>query len=125
MGIHWIKNLCPKMKSAVLVVVPLVAGVQGSLALEAYQEAPMFRKMVEAGELPLLEERLPEDILVVELGTYGIHGIGRYGGSLRFDAVDAPNVQGFTDLTVPFFYDGNKEYRPLVFAGYESSDDFR
>ena len=39
-----------------------------------YQEAPMLAAMVEAGELPPVEERLPSNPLVVEpfdsIGTY-------------------------------------------------------
>ena len=44
-----------------------------------YQEAPMLRTMVAAGELPPLEERLPEDPLVVKPAEE----IGQYGGTLR------------------------------------------
>ncbi|GAB4580328.1 MAG: ABC transporter substrate-binding protein [Anaerolineales bacterium] len=43
-----------------------------------YGEAPMLAAMVEAGELPPVEERLPlpEDIMVIE----PVDGIGEYGG---------------------------------------------
>ena len=42
-------------------------------------EAPMLTEMVEAGELPPLEERLPpaENLLVIE----PVHEIGKYGGT--------------------------------------------
>ena len=43
-------------------------------------EAPMLREMVEAGELPPLEERLPKNPLVVPVLD---DGIGTYGGEWR------------------------------------------
>jgi peptide/nickel transport system substrate-binding protein len=48
------------------------------LETSAYGEAPMLADMVAAGELPPVEERLPdtEDIMVVA----GVDGIGEYGG---------------------------------------------
>ena len=45
----------------------------------AFAEAPMLAEMVAAGDLPPIEERLPnaEDILVIE----PVHEIGKYGGT--------------------------------------------
>jgi peptide/nickel transport system substrate-binding protein len=56
------------------------AAAQTQLASEdwAHQESPMLRQMVEAGELPPLEERLPADPLVVEVQDE----IGRFGGTI-------------------------------------------
>lgn len=45
--------------------------------IEKFNEAPMFRTKVAAGELPPVEERLPEEPLVVEPQS-----IGKYGGTL-------------------------------------------
>lgn len=88
--------------------------------------------LVEAGKLPPVGERLPEEPLVVELGTYGIDEIGHSGGILKYDAVDAPNVQGFTDIIVPFFDDekvtsiaGKGKFLPLAWRDYEVTADFR
>lgn len=53
-------------------------GVTSALAVE-YNEAPMLRTMVAAGELPPVEERLPEEPLVVT----PVEEIGQYGGTLR------------------------------------------
>jgi len=47
--------------------------------IEKFNEAPMLRVKVAAGELPPVEERLPEEPLVVE----PLEKIGRYGGTLR------------------------------------------
>ncbi|MAG13605.1 MAG: hypothetical protein CMN78_03300 [Spirochaetales bacterium] len=53
------------------------------------QEAPMLAEMVEAGTLPPLEERLPEDAQVVK----PVDSVGTYGGTLNI--VD---MQGFNDI---------------------------
>ena len=42
-----------------------------------YRESPMLRERVEAGELPPVEERLPDEPLVVETPQ-----TGEYGGSI-------------------------------------------
>ena len=99
---------------------------------QPYREAPELTMLVEAGKLPPVGERLPEEPLVVELGTYGINEVGHYGGVLKYDAADAPNVQGFTDITVPFFDDekvtaigGKQKYLPLAWKDYDVTADFR
>ena len=52
-------------------------GVTSALAVE-YNEAPVLRVKVAAGELPPVEERLPEEPLVVE----PLEEIGQYGGEV-------------------------------------------
>jgi len=42
-----------------------------------YSEAPMFAQRVQRGDLPPVEERLPEEPMVVE----PVHEIGQYGGT--------------------------------------------
>ena len=44
-----------------------------------YGEAPQLAAMVKAGSLPPVEERLPENPLVVPV----VDGIGKYGGTWR------------------------------------------
>lgn len=62
-----------------LTVVPLIVGLCliGATAL-AYNEAPMLKALVDAGKLPPVEERLPEEPFVVE----PFEEIGQYGGTL-------------------------------------------
>ncbi|HET6520496.1 MAG TPA: ABC transporter substrate-binding protein, partial [Geminicoccaceae bacterium] len=45
----------------------------------SFNEAPMLAERVQAGELPPVEERLPEEPLVIQ----PVHEIGRYGGTWR------------------------------------------
>ena len=53
------------------------------LGIENYSESPLLAKRVAAGELPPVEQRLPEDPIVVQ--PYDT--IGRYGGTDRKSVV--------------------------------------
>jgi peptide/nickel transport system substrate-binding protein len=77
------------------------------VVVETYNEAPMLADMVAAGELPPVEERLPDNPVV----TTPYESVGKYGGTLRtatwwpeagnvqlFFAVDAP-IKWKADLT--------------------------
>jgi len=57
-------------------------GVTSAMAIK-YNEAPMLRVRVAAGELPPVEERLPEEPLVIK----PIEEVGQYGGTLYSCAI--------------------------------------
>ena len=68
-----------------------------------FSEAPMLQDRVAAGQLPPVDERLPEEPLVLGPGdAYGVKSIGQYCDVLRFDAVGPPDVRGATTMAVPF-----------------------
>ncbi len=81
----------------VFVVLALVL-FSGMTAAQDYGEAPMLTEMVEAGELPQVDERLPVEPLVVE----GYDGIGEYGGTIR-TTTTAPEGIGDDYLLMPFY----------------------
>jgi peptide/nickel transport system substrate-binding protein len=88
-----------------------------------YKEAPMLAELVANGELPPVEERLPDEPLVVET----ISEIGKYGGQLRLYGDSVWNMDlhpsgmwGFSLFRVPRSGIGND---PNIAAGYEVSDD--
>ena len=56
-----------------------------------FNEAPMLAEMVDAGNLPPVEERLPANPVVVEPYEY----IGEYGGELRTHYVDWTAYEGW------------------------------
>jgi len=59
-----------------------------------YSENPKFAAMVKAGKLPPVEQRLPEEILVMQPP----HGIGTYGGTWRITATGGgPRKAGYWD----------------------------
>ncbi len=58
---------------------PSKAAVRPVAPESMYQEAPMLAAMVAAGDLPPVDERLPDEPLVEEV----VESIGVYGGTLR------------------------------------------
>src|SRR3712207_610494 len=46
---------------------------------KAFKEAPMLAELVKAGQLPPVDQRVPQDPLVVK----PVHEIGKYGGTWR------------------------------------------
>ena len=88
-----------------------------------YKEAPMLAEMVAAGELPNVDERLPEEPLVEEVAE----GIGQYGGTLRRAFLGPSDHNNYVrvvyDALVRFSPDGS-DVIPHVAKGWESNDDF-
>jgi len=60
----------------------------------SFNEAPMLQELVEQGELPAVEERLPDNPYVVE----PIEEIGRYGGTARTGVIGT--IEGIGDDTM-------------------------
>ena len=54
------------------------AQIKAAEANKKYKESPMLKARVEAGELPPVEERLPENPMVVQPNEK----VGQYGGSI-------------------------------------------
>ena len=67
------------LKRASLVLVVLLLAVPFCAVAQTYNESPLLAARVAAGELPPVDQRLPENPLVVE----PFHEIGEYGGTLR------------------------------------------
>lgn len=88
-----------------------------------YKEAPMLAEMVAAGELPNVDERLPEEPLVEEAAE----GVGQYGGTLRRAFLGPSDHNNYVrvvyDALVRFSPDGS-EVIPHIAKGWESNDDF-
>ncbi|MCK6627699.1 MAG: ABC transporter substrate-binding protein [Anaerolineae bacterium] len=94
----------------------------GNLPEGLYSEAPMLAEMVAAGELPPVQERLPQDPLIIPV----VEQIGQYGGTLRrafLGPADANNyVRVVYDALVRNSPDGSQVI-PHIAAGWESSPD--
>jgi len=65
-----------KLVVMLLTGVICLVGVTSALAV-TYNEAPMLRTLVAAGELLPVEERLPEEPSVLESAVMGLMGRGR------------------------------------------------
>ena len=73
-----------KRKSMVMLLSGVICllGITSALAVTEYNEAPMLRTKVAAGELPPVAERLPEEPLVIPV----VEKIGQYGGQINLAA---------------------------------------
>ncbi|NJN97156.1 MAG: twin-arginine translocation signal domain-containing protein [Anaerolineales bacterium] len=92
---------------------------------KTFAEAPMLAELVEAGDLPAVEERLPgpEDVMVIQ----PLAEIGQYGGTWR-RAFTGPadhengNRINSNDKILHFDYTGSKIV-PALAKGWEVSED--
>ena len=71
------------LRKATLILAALLLAVPFVAVAQTYNEAPMLAARVAAGELPPVDQRLPENPMVVE----PFHEIGEYGGTLRMQVL--------------------------------------
>jgi peptide/nickel transport system substrate-binding protein len=88
-------------------------------------EAPMLADLVKAGKLPPVEQRVPEEPLVIK----PVHEVGKYGGTWRRAFTgpgDGENGNRIVSLDKPVFWDyqGAKQ-KPSVFKSWEIADSGR
>ncbi len=86
-----------------------------------YKEAPMLAKLVAAGKLPPVDERLPEEPWVVK----GQDGIGKYGGGIRrsFNGVsDSRGPENFNRRALVWFTP-ELEQAPRIAKSWETNAD--
>jgi peptide/nickel transport system substrate-binding protein len=92
-------------------------------AQSSYNEAPTLAALVEAGDLPPVEERLPTEPLVQEV----VDAIGSYGGTLRRGFLGPSDHNNYTrvvyDALVRNSPDGS-EVIPHIAKAWEANDDF-
>ncbi len=72
-------------------MLPTFLGATSAFGME-YSEAPMLAERVAAGELPPVQERLPEDPEVIT----PYDSIGRYGGEIRFGILGTSDQDSLT-----------------------------
>jgi peptide/nickel transport system substrate-binding protein len=91
----------------------------------AYKEAPMLAKLVDDGMLPAVEERLPENPMVVE----GPEGIGTYGGRINSYATttvffNVPGAEPFIGYEPIIGFEEDYSWaQPNIAEDYSFSDD--
>lgn len=91
----------------------------GSLNAWAYQEAPSLSALVEKGELPSVDKRLPENPMVIT----PINEVGKYGGTWR--RIE-PNYHFHEWSNEPLIaLDDNQEYVPNLAESFSLSEDKR
>ena len=94
--------------------------------IESFNEAPVLAALVAAGELPPVDERLPDEPMVVEPRDT----IGKYGGRVRQSATSPTTggAESWTLRTQPLFRvvpsPSGDSVIPNVAKGWDLSDDF-
>jgi peptide/nickel transport system substrate-binding protein len=114
----------PEPATAAPVVQPTaVPPTEAPMPESMYNEAPMLAEMVAAGDLPPVDERLPDEPLVEEV----VDSIGQYGGTLRRAFLGPSDHNNYTrvsyDALVRHAPDGT-EVIPHIAKGWESNGDF-
>ncbi len=105
---------------------PVATAVPTKAAAPApkYKEAPMLADLVKAGKLPAVEQRLPDEPLVVPV----VEKVGTYGGVIRRGFIgpsDANNyVRIIFDSLVWWSPDGSK-IEPKLIKSWDTSKDFK
>jgi peptide/nickel transport system substrate-binding protein len=99
--------------------------------IDSFNEAPMLAERVQAGELPPVEERLPDNPVVIVPWNQ----VGEYGGTIRWDEYTVDYDHYFRHLmnTYTLFRDASESQyynvgltgtpRPWIFEGWELNDD--
>src|SRR6266567_303895 len=107
-----------------MTVVLLFGGSSGLAQSGKYKESPLLTEQVKAGKLPAVDQRLPEQPLIVPV----IEKTGEYGGIWRrafLGPADANNyVRVVYDALFRFGPDGAK-IEPKIAAGASASPDFK
>lgn len=111
-----------KLRTLWAMLLTLILTLSLGLTALAAGEAPMLKALVEAGKLPPVEERLPENPMVIE----PVSEIGTYGGTWRHAYTgmgDTPafDKMGHTGLVI-YSMDGS-EVIPGLAEKYEVSED--
>ena len=90
-----------------------------------YNEPPMLAALVQQGKLPPVDQRLPENPLVVE----PFESIGKYGGTLNIALRGVPShgLPGKMNIgsTTLLDTDDLKTITPGIIAAWEFSEDFK
>ncbi len=115
----------PRFATPMALLACLLFAFAGPAAAQGkYHEAPALADQVKAGKLPPVEQRLPEQPLVVPV----VEKVGEYGGVWRrafLGPADANNyVRVVYDGLFRFTPDG-AEIEPKLALGAKSSPDFK
>lgn len=95
---------------------------RGGVGDGQYKEAPMPAEMVANGELPAIEERLPEEPAVVEVDEIGIYG-GTYVGAAFGPSSGQVDTEGLRFQSILTIEEDLKTFKPNLIKDYTVNED--
>lgn len=111
--------------SALISPALFVVSEESEVTPSTYNEAPMLTALVQQGQLPPVEERLPEEPLVIR----PFNEIGQYGGEQRGAHFGPQTGQLDTEAlrmqSLLFIEPDLQTLSPNILKSYEHSEDFR
>lgn len=120
-------------KLSIALVIALMAGILGGVSAFAqnvgYSEAPMLTELVEAGQLPPVEERVPEVPAPPAeiLEEYLDYECGDYGGTLRFKTNgvnwNADIFMGITENLLTMASANSGQITPNIVETFTANED--
>lgn len=87
-----------------------------------YKESPLVHEMVEKGELPPIEERLPKEPAVVEVEEIGVYG-GTYAGAAFGPTSGQVDTEALRFQSLLTIEKDLKTFKPNLIKGYEINED--
>jgi len=121
-----------KIVTALLCMAVCLTGTTMGLAMN-YKESPMLRRLVAAGELPPVEERLPEEPFIVGPGVLNSEKwldweVGKHGGTVRLADLNGISHEMFLALGTTILRapdQSTKDPAPAIVSDYTVSDDYK
>lgn len=96
---------------------------RGGVGDGPYKESPLVHELVESGELPAIEERLPEEPAVVEVDEIGIYG-GTYVGAAFGPSTGQVDTEGLRFQSILTIEKDLKTFKPNLIQSYEINDEY-
>lgn len=97
--------------------------VRGGVGDGQYKESPLVHEMVENGELPSIEERLPEEPAVINVDEIGIYG-GTYVGAAFGPSTGQADTETLRMQSLLTIEKDLETFKPNIIQAYEINDDY-
>ena len=119
----WLLSLCMAAGTLAGGTTVLAEEVRGGVGDGEYKESPLVHEQVENGELPAIEDRLPEEPYVLDVDEIGIYG-GTYVGAAFGPSTGQVDTEGLRFQSILTIEKDLKTFKPNLIQSYEINDDY-
>ena len=119
----WLLSLCMAAGTLAGGTTALAEEVRGGVGDGEYKESPLVHEQVENGELPAIEERLPEEPYVLDVDEIGIYG-GTYVGAAFGPSTGQVDTEGLRFQSILTIEKDLKTFKPNLIQSYDINDDY-